>query len=72
MNEKHYEQNFEETPAAWDELPQLRAYLKAVEKDESLDHDAKIERVEAILFGPHRRKCQEDGNGPPKNGKLTE
>jgi len=67
--EKQYDQNFELTAAAWNELPQLKAYLEAVEKDESLNHDAKMERVHAILFGPHRRKFQEDGNGPPKDWK---
>ena len=25
-------------------------------------------RVQAVLFGPHRRKTQEDGNGPQKTG----
>src|SRR5712691_2451105 len=59
-------------PAAWDELPKLRAYLEAVGADPSLDEKEKMARLQAVLFGPHRRKTQADGNGPPKNGKLTE
>jgi len=70
--EKQYEQNFEETAAAWNELPKLRAYLEAVGADPSPDEKEKMVRVQAVLFGPHRRKTQADGNGPPKNGKLTE
>jgi hypothetical protein len=61
--------HYEETAAAWDELPKLKAYLEAVGADQSLDDKAKLERVQAILFGAHRRKNQADGNGPPKNGK---
>ena len=72
MIEKQYEQNFEETAAAWDELPKLKAYLEAVGADPSLDEKEKMVRVQAILFGPRRRKAQGDGNGRPKNGKLTE
>ena len=56
MIEKQYEQNFEETPAAWDELPKLRAYLEAVGADPSLDEKAKLERVRAVLFGPPQAK----------------
>jgi len=59
-------------PAAWDELPKLKAYLEAVGADGSLDEKEKMVRVRAILFGARRRKTQGDGNGPPKNGKLTE
>ncbi len=67
MIEKQYEQNFEETAAAWDELPKLRAYLEAVGAGEGLGDKAKLERAQAIRFGPHRRKTQAAGNGPPKN-----
>src|SRR6266446_1615993 len=59
-------------PAAWDELPKLRAYLEAVGADPSLDEKEKMVRVQAVLFGPRRRKTQEDGNGPPKDWKGTE
>ena len=69
MIEKQYDQNFELTAAAWDELPRLKAYLEAVGAAEGLDDKAKLERVQAVLFGPRRRKTQADGNGPPKNGK---
>jgi hypothetical protein len=67
--EKHYDHNSEETAAAWDELPKLKAYLEAVGANQSLDEEEKMVRVQAVLFGPHRRKTQEDGNGPPKSGK---
>ena len=69
MIEKQYDHNFEETAAAWDELPKLKAYLEAVGADQSLDDKAKLVRVQAVLFGPRRRKTQADGNGPPKSGK---
>ena len=72
MIEKKYDRDFEEIAAAWDELPKLRACLEAVGADQSLDEKEKMVRVQAVLFGPHRRKTQADGNGPPKNGKLTE
>jgi len=67
--EKQYDHNSEETAVAWDELPKLKADLEAVGADQSLDNKAKLVRVQAVLFGPRRRKNQEDGNGPPKNGK---
>jgi hypothetical protein len=70
--EKKHDHNFEEAAAAWNELPKLRAYLEAVGADQSLDEKEKMARVQAVLFGSHRRKTQADGNGPPKNGKLTE
>ena len=69
MIEKKYDRDFEEIAAAWDELPKLRACLEAVGADQSLDEKEKMVRVRAILFGPRRRKTQEDGKGPPKNGK---
>ena len=69
MIEKCYDHDFEETAAAWDELPKLKAYLEAVGADGSLDEKEKMVRVRAVLFGPHRRKTQEDGNEPPKSGK---
>ena len=69
MIEKQYDHNSEETAVAWDELPKLRAYLEAVGADQSLDEKEKMVRVQAVVFGPRRRKTQEDGNGPPKNGK---
>ncbi len=69
--EKLYEQNFEETAAAWDELPKLKAYLEAVGTDPSLDEKEKMVRVQAVLFGPRRRKTQEDGNGPTKGWNET-
>jgi len=59
-------------PAVWDELPKLRAYLEAVGANQSLDEKEKMVRVRAILFGPRRRKTQEDGKGPPKDWKGTE
>ena len=43
--------------------------LEAVGADQSLDDKAKLVRVQAVLFGPRRRKNQADGNGPPINGK---
>ncbi len=59
-------------PAAWDELPKLKAYLEAVGADGSLDEKEKLVRVQAILFGARSRKTQGDGKGPPKDWKGTE
>jgi hypothetical protein len=39
-------------PAAWDELPKLKAYLEAVGADQSLDEKEKMVRVQAVVFGP--------------------
>ncbi len=41
MIEKKYDHNFEETAAAWDELPKLKADLEAVGADQSLDEKEK-------------------------------
>ena len=41
MIEKQYGHNFEETAAAWDELPKLKADLEAVGADQSLDEKEK-------------------------------
>jgi len=56
-------------PAAWDELPKLKADLEAGGADQSLDEKEEMVRVRVVLFDPRRRKTQEDGNGPPKNWK---
>jgi hypothetical protein len=67
--EKKYDHDFEETAAAWDELPKFKVYLEAVGADPSLDEKEKMVRVQAVLFGPRGRKTQADESGPPKNGK---
>jgi len=69
--EKLHERNVEETAAAGDELPKLKAYLEAVGADPSLDEKEKMVRVQAVLFGPRRRKTQADGNGPPKKREVN-
>ena len=48
--------HFEATAASLTELPQLRAYLDVVADDASLNHEEKIKRVRAILFGWDRSK----------------
>jgi len=48
--------HFEETAAAWNELPKLKAYLEAVGADQCLVEKEKMARVQAVLFGPRRRK----------------
>jgi len=42
------------------ELPQLRAYLKVVGDDTSLNHDEKLKRVHAILYGWNGSKLNMD------------
>jgi hypothetical protein len=69
VTKKKYDHNSEATAAAWDELPKLKAYLETVGANPGLDEKEKMVRVQAVLFGPRRRKNQADGNGPPKNGK---
>ena len=55
LAQKHFD--YEATTAANSELPQLRAYLKAIRDDPSLSHAEKLKRVQAILFGWDRSKA---------------
>jgi hypothetical protein len=57
--------DYEATAAANKEWPHLRAYLKVVGGDTSLNHDEKMKRVQAILFGWDRSKP--DGVEPDKS-----
>jgi hypothetical protein len=66
--EKSYDHDFEETAAAWDELPRLRAYPEAVGADQGLDEKAKLVRIQAILFGPHGQKSRRTETDHPKAG----
>jgi histidyl-tRNA synthetase len=60
--------DYEATAASLTELPQLRAYLKVVGDDSSLNHDEKIKRVQAILFGWDRSKSGVNGQDTATNG----
>lgn len=60
--------HFEATAASLTELPQLRAYLDVVGDDASLNHDEKIKRVRAILFGWDRSKLDLVEPDKSKNG----
>jgi hypothetical protein len=50
---------FENTAAAQQEWPKLRAYLAAVGDDPSLSHEQKIERVCILVFGREAAKAAE-------------
>jgi hypothetical protein len=52
--------DYEATAASLTELPQLRAYLKVVGDDTSLNHDEKLKRVHAILYGWNGSKLNMD------------
>jgi len=59
--------------SAWNRLTaEQREKLESWLFDENLGYAETLARGQAVLFGPRRRKTQEDGNGPPKNGKLSE
>ncbi len=59
--------------SAWNRLTaEQREKLESWLFDENLGYAETLARGQAVLFGPRRRKAQEDGNGPPKNGRLTE
>ena len=60
--------DFEATAASLTELPQLRAYLKVVGDDASLNHDEKLKRVHAILYGWDRSKSGANGQDTSTNG----
>jgi hypothetical protein len=60
--------HFEATAASLKELPQLRAYLDVVGGDTSLNHEEKIKRVQAILFGWDRSKSDVYGQDKSNNG----
>jgi hypothetical protein len=66
LAEKYFD--YEATAASIKELPHLRAYLDVVGNDASLNHDEKIERVKAILFGWDRSKADENGQTKSNNG----
>lgn len=63
--------HYEATEAARKDLPQLVAYLSAIEDDEGLDHDAKLERVRAIMFPgrPPLESARASYNSEPGGGK---
>ena len=52
--------DYEATAESLTELPQLRAYLKVVGDDTSLNHDEKLKRVHAILYGWNGSKLNMD------------
>ena len=53
--------DYEATTASMTELPKLRAYLKVITNDTSLNHDEKLKRVQAILFGWDHSKSSANG-----------
>ena len=66
LAEKYF--HFEATAASIEELPQLRAYLDVVGDDASLNHEEKIKRVHAILFGWKRSKSDTVEPDKSRNG----
>jgi hypothetical protein len=66
LAEKYFD--YEATAASIKELPHLRAYLDVIGDDASLNHDEKIERVKAILFGWDRSKVGVNGQNKSRNG----
>ncbi len=68
MIEKQYEQNFEETAAAGDELPKLKAYLEAVGADPSLDEKEKWCGCRPFCLVPAGEKPKRMETDHPKTG----
>jgi hypothetical protein len=66
LAEKYFD--YEATAASTKELPHLRAYLDVIGDDASLNHDEKIKRVRAILFGWDRSKSGVNGQNESRKG----
>jgi hypothetical protein len=66
LAEKYFD--YEATAASIKELPHLRAYLDVIVDDASLNHDEKVERVRAILFGWDRSKAGVNGQDKSRDG----
>jgi len=61
--------HYESTAASRKDLPQLGAYLKAIEDDDSLNAEAKLEKVKQLLGPGERAKSGEQEKDNPENGK---
>jgi hypothetical protein len=56
--------------STWNRLTaEQREKLESWLFDENLGYAETLVRVQAVLFGPRRRKNHADGNGPPKSWK---
>ena len=61
--------HYEATAASRKDLPQLGAYLKAIQDDDSLDAEAKLEKVKQLLDPGERAKSGEQEKDNSENGK---
>ncbi len=61
--------HYEATAASRKDLPQLGACLKAIQDDDSLDAEAKLEKVKQLLDPGERAKSGEQEKDNSENGK---
>jgi hypothetical protein len=61
--------HYEATAASRKDLPQLGAYLKAIQEDDSLKAEAKLEKVKQLLYPGERAKSGEQEKDNSENGK---
>ncbi len=61
--------HYEATAASRKDLPQLGAYLKAIQDNDSLDAEAKLEKVKQLLDPGERAKSGEQEQDHSQNGK---
>jgi len=63
--------HYEATAASRKDLPQLGAYLKAIQEDDSLNAEAKLEKVKQLLYPGGRSKPGAEEKGDGGNGQGT-
>ncbi len=61
--------HYEATAASRKDLPQLGAYLKAIEDDDSLNAEAKLEKVKQLLYPGGGAKSAVEEKDNSENGK---
>ena len=61
--------HYEATAASRKDLPQLGAYLKAIEDDDSLNAEAKLEKVKQLLYPGGGAKTGEPGKDNSEHAK---
>jgi hypothetical protein len=61
--------HFEATVASRKDLPQLGAYLKVIQDDDSLNAEAKLEKVKQLLYPGERPKSGEPEKDNSENAK---
>ena len=64
--------DYDATAASAKELPNLRAYLSAIQDDDGLTHEEKLDRVRAILYGWNSPKSGLEDEVPSQPPPVAE